>query len=75
VTGIGFGFLFGGLILTDFLPQWVTLIFPWSLKDVAAGLASGKALPAMWFIPVIATAVWAILFMGMALWRFRREEF
>ena len=75
VAGIALGFLFGGLILADFLPDWVTLIFPWPLKDVAAGLALGNALPPVWPIPVIATAIWTLIFIGVALWRFKREEF
>jgi ABC-2 type transport system permease protein len=75
VTGIGLGFLFGGLILRDFLPDWVTLILPWPLKDVAAGLALSRVLPAGWPIPVIASLLWSVIFIGIALWRFKREEF
>lgn len=75
VTGIGLGFLFGGLILINFLPDWVTLALPWVLKDVVAGLALGKPLPPVWPIPVVATAIWTVVFIGAALWRFSREEF
>lgn len=75
VTGIALGFLLGGLILPNFVPEWVTLIFPWLLMDVAAALALGDALPAVWPIPVIATAIWTLIFIALALWRFRREEF
>jgi len=75
VTGIALGFLFGGMILADFLPDWAVLIFPWPLKDVAAGLALSKDLPAGWPIPVIASLLWSLIFIGIALWRFKREEF
>ena len=75
VTGIALGFLFGGMILADFLPDWVTFIFPWPLKDVASGLALSKALPAGWPIPVIASLLWTVIFISVALWRFKREEF
>lgn len=75
VTGITLGFLLGGLILPNFLPEGVTLIFPWLLMDVAAALALGNSLPAVWPIPVIATAIWTLIFITLALWRFKREEF
>ncbi len=32
-------------------------------------------LPTVWSIPVIATTLWTALFLGVALWRFGREEF
>ena len=34
-----------------------------------------SALPAVWPIPLIATVLWTALFIGVALWRFGREEF
>ena len=75
VTGIGLGFLFGGMLLIEFMPQWLVLIFPWPLKDVATGLVMGQTLPSIWPIPVIATFVWILIFIGVSLWRFNREEF
>ena len=66
---------YSGLILPNSLPEWVTLIFPWLLMDVAAGLALGDGLPAVWPILVIATAIWSLMFIAIGLWRFRREEF
>jgi hypothetical protein len=41
----------------------------------AVGLALVSALPTVWSIPVVATALWTRLFLGLALWRFGREEF
>jgi hypothetical protein len=29
----------------------------------------------VWIIPVVATALWTVLFLGVALWQFGREEF
>jgi ABC-2 type transport system permease protein len=75
VSAIGLGFLFGGQIFPNFLPQWVTLIFPWKLSELAPALALEQPLPLGWPIPVIATAVWTIVFIALALWRFGREEF
>ena len=75
VSAIGLGFLFGGQIFPNFLPGWVTLIFPWKLSELAPALALGQPLPPGWPIPIIATIVWTIAFIVIALWRFEREEF
>jgi len=75
VSAIGLGFLFGGQIFPNFLPQWVTFIFPWKLSELAAALALQQPLPPVWPIPIIATAVWTVVFIAIALWRFEREEF
>ena len=75
VSAIGLGFLFGGQIFPNFLPEWVTLNFPWKLAELDSGPTLGQPLPPGWIIPVIATAVWTVVFIGVALWRFGREEF
>jgi len=51
------------------------MIFPWKLSELAPALALGQTLPPGWLIPVIATAFWTVVFVGIALWRFGREEF
>jgi ABC-2 type transport system permease protein len=75
VAGIGLGFLFSGSFLTMVLPSWLASLFPWSLQNLAGAMASGKSLPDGWQVPVIATAIWIPIFIGVALWRFRRDEF
>jgi len=75
VSAIGLGFLFGGQIFPNFLPQLVTLLFPWKLSELAPALALEQPLPMGWLIPIIATAVWTVVFIAVALWRFDREEF
>jgi ABC-2 type transport system permease protein len=75
VSAIGLGFLFGGQIFPSFLPVWATLIFPWKLSELAPALALGQPLPPGWPIPLIATAIWTVVFVVIALWRFGREEF
>lgn len=46
------------------------------LAQAASTLATGRALPQpVATITIVATAVWAVLFTGCALWRFAREEF
>jgi ABC-2 type transport system permease protein len=75
VSGISLGFLFSGLILPNILPEWIMLIFPWPFAELARALVAGKSIPSVWPIPVIATIIWTILFVIIALWRFEREEF
>lgn len=75
VSGIGMGFLFGGLLLPSVLPEWTMLIFPWPFSELARALVAGKPIPEIWPVPVMATMVWTILFVLIALWRFEREEF
>jgi ABC-2 type transport system permease protein len=75
VTGISIGFLLSGTLLPGFLPEFVTMSFPWNLSRIAVGLAQGSPLPPTWPMPVVATALGTIVFVGVALWRFEREEF
>jgi ABC-2 type transport system permease protein len=75
VAGIGLGFMFLGSFLSTVLPSWLSSLFPWSLQNLAGAIASGKLLPAGWQVPVIATTLWIPILIGIALWRFRREEF
>jgi ABC-2 type transport system permease protein len=75
VGGVAFGFWIAGNILPNFLPQWVALFMPWMLVQGAAKIAQWKPFPIPLWIPSVATAVWILLFVGVALWRFEREEF
>ncbi len=70
---------FIGMAMQKYLP-WLDMIMPWRLvmpfgdKGPLAGyLAVGEPLPTM--VPIIATLLWCALFVGVAIWRFRREEF
>lgn len=45
------------------------------LSELAPVLALGQPLPPGWPIPLIATTVWTVVFLVIALWRFEREEF
>ena len=67
--------MFAGALLPNFLPESVAMLTPWNLSRVAVGLAQGVTMPASWPTPIIATALWAALFVAVALWRFAREEF
>jgi ABC-2 type transport system permease protein len=75
ISGIAMGVLFAGFLPPNLLPQATQLVLPWTLGRSAVGLVLGSEMPAIWPIPVAATAVWAIIFVGVALWRFGREEF
>ena len=58
---------------------WLEDILPWKLissmgKPPLAGyLALGAHLPTV--VPIIATTLWCVLFVGVAIWRIGREEF
>jgi ABC-type transport system involved in multi-copper enzyme maturation permease subunit len=81
--GLGIAlFLIWGWLIT---PLGVRLadVMPWRLL---IGLGKNGAIPALGgylmqgvplptVAPIIATAAWCVLFVGVALWRFRREEF
>jgi ABC-2 type transport system permease protein len=75
ISGVAMGVLFAGFLPPNMLPQAVQLVLPWTLKSSAVGLALGTPMPAEWIIPVIATVLLTALFLGVALWRFGREEF
>ncbi len=74
VIGIAFAVLFGGSIIPGMLPQ-SNLVTPWPLPQIAGGLAAGAPLPATALYPVLASLVWIVLFIWIALQRFQREDF
>ena len=75
VAGIGLGFMFLGSLLSQMLPSSISSLFPWTLQNLASVIALRKPLPDGWQIPIIATLIWIPIFIGIALWRFSREEF
>jgi ABC-type transport system involved in multi-copper enzyme maturation permease subunit len=59
---------------------WLDSILPWRLlmqvgndRPLVQYVVNGQPLPTV--VPIIATALWCVLFVGVAIWRFRREEF
>ena len=59
---------------------WLYDVLPWRLlidfnynQPLAGYLANGQPLPTV--VPIIATALWCVLFTGVAIWRISREEF
>lgn len=74
VIGIAFAILFGGSIIPGMLPQ-SNLVTPWPLPQIAAGLVAGTPLPATALYPVLASVIWVVLFIWIALRRFDQEDF
>ena len=74
VLGIAFGVMFGSMILVQLVPQ-LAYILPTNLQNIAGGLAVGQAMPAQALWQLAATAVWSLLFTGIAVWRFLDLEF
>lgn len=75
ITGIGLGLLLTGMMVKNIFPLALQAFTPWLLPDVSAGLAFQQTLPDIWPIPIVACAIWVVVFTAAALWRFGREEF
>jgi hypothetical protein len=84
ILGITLGILltglFCGLMPSTRLTHFLAEILPWRFMfpfgadyPLAACVATGAPLPTV--TPIIAAPVWCLLFVGVALWRIRREEF
>ena len=63
----------GGL-LSGYAP-WLVKILPEALPALANAIVTGTPLPADWPVPVVFTTLCSALFVALAIWRFRREEF
>ncbi len=73
VLGVVFGVMFGCSILKNFILQ-ISYVLPTSMEGVALSVVLGMPLPAMLISQVISTAVLSIVFVLVALWRFRKIE-
>lgn len=82
VLGIALALLLGYQLLLGIAPG-LALIGPWALGmsilgglPLAATVALGAPLPsANAVLPIIATAVWCVVFAAVAIWGFQREDF
>jgi ABC-2 type transport system permease protein len=75
ITATGIGILLGGIFLSGMLPEAVVAATPWLLPKLSSAVAMGMPLPGNWYVPVLASGAWTVLFTIVALWRFNREEF
>jgi len=82
VFGIAMGAAWGWIMIGRH--GWLEALLPWRLligyvtdtgNDLSLGglLILGEQLPTL--VPIIATALWCVLFTGVAFWRIRRVEF
>ncbi|HWI65737.1 MAG TPA: ABC transporter permease subunit [Symbiobacteriaceae bacterium] len=74
VAGAALGFFFAGQVV-GLVNQWLYMRMPWVLEKLVGPIASGKGLPPEGGIAIAVTAVLIPVFLGVALWRFQREEF
>jgi ABC-2 type transport system permease protein len=63
-----------GQAIAGFLP-WLILLLPEAIPALIAARIQGAELPSAWPLPIVLIAVYTLLFLGVAVWRFRREEF
>ena len=80
VLGIAFGVAIwsmlgmGKLFFAGFMP-WLVLILPEALPDLVSASVQGGSMPATWPVSIIAMSLYTVLLVGLAIWRFNREEF
>lgn len=78
VIGIPIGILFGAMFLMGYMGD-LALLTPWMI--IPSGNFQGLAIemmlgqPLYSVVPVVATSLWSVVFVTVALWRFEREEF
>jgi ABC-2 type transport system permease protein len=80
VLGVPLALVFGAQLFMGFAPA-LAQIMPWSIvlplsmgsPALANLVMDGQPLPTV--VPIIATVLWIVTFVGVALWRFEREEF
>jgi ABC-2 type transport system permease protein len=79
VIGIPLALVYGYQFFTGLAP-WLNNITPWGFLAQTAGpnptiAQVGLGQAALPLAPIVATALWCVLFIAVALWRFNREEF
>lgn len=79
VLGIAIGVAIGSMIgmgqfFAGFMP-WLVLILPEALPALVSALVQGESIPAIWPVPIIVISLYTVLFVALAIWRFKREEF
>jgi hypothetical protein len=75
VAGLGISLILVGQFFKGMLPLPLVLATPWLLGDVAASFALASTPDFNLMVPIIVTAAAAVALVGLAIWRFQREEF
>lgn len=73
LLAVTLGSVLGGAILVDFIGG-AAFLTPWPLGNIAVGIAMGAPLPPIAWAPIIATAVWTVVALAVAVWRFGKAE-
>lgn len=73
LLGIAFGVMFGGMILSRFIPQ-IAYVLPVTMDTIGLTLSMGAPLLPMFVSQLIATAILSTVFILVALWRFQYKE-
>jgi ABC-2 type transport system permease protein len=63
-----------GNLFAGFLP-WIVVLLPEAIPGILTLLVQGEPLPDVWPIPIILIALYSLIFVALAIWRFNREEF
>ncbi len=63
-----------GNLFASFLP-WIVVLLPEAIPGILTLLVQGEPLPDVWPIPIILMSGYSLLFVALAIWRFKREEF
>jgi ABC-2 type transport system permease protein len=78
VIGIPIGILFSAMFIIGYVGQ-AAYLMPWLIipsgSDLGLATEALMGQPLSTTAPVLATIVWIVVFVAVALWRFQREEF
>jgi ABC-2 type transport system permease protein len=75
ILGIALGSVLGGGILGGFIKP-LLFVTPWILPKAAWSIAAGQALPTeIGLASLVATALWSLVFILVALWKIEKTEF
>jgi ABC-2 type transport system permease protein len=73
LAGSVFGFMVAGFMIANYAP-WLTAGFPWLFFQSGYYLVTQGQIPVYGLVSIPATALWAVLFIFLALHRFERAE-
>jgi ABC-2 type transport system permease protein len=73
ILGVPLGFLLAGSLLSTFKPLLIAT--PWGLGSLETAVALATDVPAILWLPLVATVGWTVAFVFVAIWRFERVEF
>lgn len=72
LLGIALGSLFGGSLIPI---AAIVQFTPWKLADLVILPVMGQPLPPIAATMLLSTAAWSVVFIAVAIWQFKRQEF